>query len=180
MRVGLFSSSFEERKDVIYSIPCKTCGIRYIGETGQYFCDRRSQHQREVRNRKKTNGFYAHLNKNNGHEVDWENVSFLDSEKFWKGRRVKESLYISAQNPSKVVDAKVILNLEKGLELDPMWDFLTNNSEGKWKRKFLEVLNCDWHFLLLFPVFGFSRVQLELAFAYARGSCSGSSMMKPG
>ena len=74
-------------------------------------------------NRTKTNGFYAHLNKNKGHEVDGENVSFLDSEKFWKGRKVKESLYISAQNPSKVVDAKVILNLEKGLELDPMWGF---------------------------------------------------------
>ena len=115
--------SFEERKDVIYSIPCKTCGIRYIGETGQHFCDRRSQHQRDVRNRKKTNGFYAHLDKNEGHELDWENASFIDSEKFWKGRKVKESLYISAQNPSKVVDAKVILNLEKGLELDPMWGF---------------------------------------------------------
>ena len=58
--------------------------------------------------------------KNEGHELDWENASFIDIEKFWKGRKVKESLYISAQNPSKVVDAKVILNLEKGLELDPM------------------------------------------------------------
>ena len=52
------------------------------------------------------------------------NASFIDSEKFWKASKVKESLYISAQNPSKVVDAKVILNLEKGLELDPMWGFL--------------------------------------------------------
>ena len=110
-------------KIVIYWNPCKTCGIRYIGETGQHFCDRRSQHQRDVRNSKKTNGFYAHLDKNEGHELDWENASFIDSEKFWKGRKMKESLYISAQNPSKVVDAKVILNLEKGLELDPMWGF---------------------------------------------------------
>ena len=77
----------------------------------------------ELNQRKKTNVFYAHLDKNEGHELDWENASFIDSEKFWKGRKVKESLYISAQNPSKVVDAKVILNLEKGLELDPMWGF---------------------------------------------------------
>ena len=87
-------------------------------------CHRRSPHQRDVRNRKKTNGFYAHLDKNKGHELDWENVSFIDSEKFWKGRKVKESLHISAQNPSKVVDVKVILNLYNGLELDPMWGFL--------------------------------------------------------
>ena len=63
-------------------------------------------------------------------------MSFLDSDKFWKGRKVKESLYISARNPSKVVDAMVILDLEKGLELHPMWEFLTNNLEGL-KRKFL-------------------------------------------
>ena len=88
-----------------------------------------------ILNKKKTNGFYAHLNRNKGHEVDWENVSFLDSEKFWKGRKVKESLYISAQNPSKVVDAKVILNLEKGLELDPMWGFFNEQFRRTMEKK---------------------------------------------
>ena len=27
-----------ECKDVIYSVPGKKCGVRYIGETGQHFC----------------------------------------------------------------------------------------------------------------------------------------------
>ena len=88
-----------------------------------------------MRNRKKTNGFYAHLDKNEGHELDWENASFIDSEKFWKGRKVKESLYISAQNPSKVVNAKVILNLEKGLELDPMWGFFNEQFRRTMEKK---------------------------------------------
>ena len=71
-----------------------------------------------MRNIKKQNGFYAHLNKNKGHKLDWVpvNVPFVNSKKFWKKRKVKESLYINAQNPSKVVDAKVILNWEKRLE----------------------------------------------------------------
>ena len=49
---------------------------------------------------------------------------------------MKESLYISAQNPSKVVDAKVILNLEKGLELDPYVGFL----KGKFRRTMEEKI----------------------------------------
>ena len=72
-----------------------------------------------------------------GHELDWENASFIDSEKFWKGRKVKESLYISAQNPSKVVDAKVILNLEKGLESDPMWGFFNKQFRRTMEEKIL-------------------------------------------
>ena len=74
----------------------------------------RSQHQKYSRNGKNTNCFHTHLDKIKGQEVDWENVLFRDSESFWKGIKVKESLYISAQNPSKVLDAKVILNLEMG------------------------------------------------------------------
>ena len=38
---------FNDCKDVVYSIPCKECGLRYIGETSQHFCDRVGQHQRE-------------------------------------------------------------------------------------------------------------------------------------
>ena len=67
-----------------------------------------------------------------------EEMQMLD-EKFWKGRKVKESLYISAQNPSKVVDAKVILNLEKGLELDRMWGFFNEQFRRTTERKFLWV-----------------------------------------
>ena len=48
---------------------------------------------------------------------------------------MKESLYISAQNPSKVVDAKVILNLEKGLELDPMWGFFNEQFRRTLEKK---------------------------------------------
>ena len=65
----------------------------------------------------------------------WENVSVLESEKFWKGRKVKESLYFSAQNPSKVMDAKVILNLEKGFELNPMWGFFNKQFKRTMEKK---------------------------------------------
>ena len=38
-----------------------------------------------------------------------------------EGRKIKEALFINAQNPAKEVHHKKIMNLEKGLTLDPVW-----------------------------------------------------------
>ena len=45
----------------------------------------------------------------------------LDREKNWRGRKIKEALFINSQNPTKMINHKKILNLEKGLDLDPIW-----------------------------------------------------------
>ena len=55
------------------------------------------------------------------HTVEWRDAVFIDKEKHWKGRKIKEALYINGQNPKKTVDKSRILNLEKGLDLDPIW-----------------------------------------------------------
>ena len=107
---------FNDCKDVVYSIPCKECGL-----TLEEKCDRVGQHQRDIRNRKMSNGFCAHIRRNRGHTVEWRDAVFIDKEKHWKGRKIKEALYINAQNPKKTVDKSRILNLEKGLDLDPIW-----------------------------------------------------------
>ena len=49
--------NFEDCKDMVYSAPCVKCGLRYLGETGQHFCDRVGQHKRDVKNGKMSNGF---------------------------------------------------------------------------------------------------------------------------
>ena len=68
-----------ECKDVIYSVPCKKCGVRYIKETGQHFCQRAKQHQSDIKNKKTTDGFYAHLTKNEGHTINWDGaVSWIE------------------------------------------------------------------------------------------------------
>ena len=45
----------EDWKDVVYAIGCDTCGVHYVGDTGQHYYDRRKQHQGDVRNTKATN-----------------------------------------------------------------------------------------------------------------------------
>ena len=114
-------SEREEIKNVVYSVPCGDCGVRYIGETGQQFSERRSQHQRDVKNRKKTNGFYCHIRENKGHKINWDKALYLDYEKNWKRRKIKEAIYINAINPTNTMSKKDILNLEKGYELDAVW-----------------------------------------------------------
>ena len=73
--------NFVDQKDVIYAVPCKECKVRYVGETGQHFCDRVKQHQNDVRYKKSTNGFYAHLKSNKKHSIDWEKAAFLGKER---------------------------------------------------------------------------------------------------
>ena len=92
-----------------------------MGETGQHFCDRRNQHQRDVKNKKPSNGLYAHLKENKGHKINWEGFVYLDSEKNWKRRKIKEAIYINAVNPAEAMGSNKILNLEKGYNLDPVW-----------------------------------------------------------
>ena len=61
LSTGLFKlkqkNGFKGCKDVVFSVPCARCGPRYLGETGQYFCERRKQHQHGIRNKKTTNVF---------------------------------------------------------------------------------------------------------------------------
>ena len=46
----------QECKDVVYSVPCGECGVRYVGETGQHFTERRSQHKRDIEKEKQQMG----------------------------------------------------------------------------------------------------------------------------
>jgi len=110
-----------DQKDVIYAVECDTCGVLYVGETGQHFCDRSRQHQADVRAGKSSNGIYDHLKRNEKHSINWQKVIFLDKEKNWRGRKIKEAIYINALNTGETMDPTRVMNLEKGFKIDPIW-----------------------------------------------------------
>ena len=117
-----------EKKDVVYMVDCRVCGMSYIGETAQHFCDRVDQHQNCIKNKDKRNGFAMHIKKSIGRKhknkgkmcMNWEGCTFLDSERFWKKRKIKESMYINAYDASNGL--KDLMNLEKGCKIDPCWN----------------------------------------------------------
>ena len=78
---------FEECKNVIYSIPCKECEVSYTGETGQHFCQRVAQHESDIRNKTASNGFYAHIKKNKGHTIDWDQAVFRTKKSIGEGEK---------------------------------------------------------------------------------------------
>ena len=67
------------------------------------------------------NAFYSHLQKNDDHKINWEKVVYLDKERNWKGRKIKEAVYINAINQTSTAKQENIMNLEKGYELDSIW-----------------------------------------------------------
>jgi len=70
--------SQDMRKNVIYCLGCKSCSQIYLGETQQWYPDRKYQHQYAVKNQSPTNGIAHHV-VNTDHEIDWINWKFLDT-----------------------------------------------------------------------------------------------------
>ena len=61
------------------------------------------------------------MSKNKKHTINWNNRTFLEVEKNWKLRRIKESLYINSLNPSTEIDASKLMNPEKVTEIADCW-----------------------------------------------------------
>ena len=110
----------DEKKNRIYSVPCQTCGKSYIGETGQQISRRIYQHQYDIHKKKATNGIFKHMEENPDHIISWENIAFVDQESNWSRRKINESIYINAMDPSQ--KPTQIMNLEKGKEVNPCWN----------------------------------------------------------
>ena len=111
----------DDQKDVVYHIPSNSCASCYIGETGNKFTTRKYQHEYDIKTQKKKNGMGDHMSKNKKHTINWNNRTFLEVEKNWKLRRIKESLYINSLNPSNEIDASKLMNPEKGMEIADCW-----------------------------------------------------------
>ena len=77
-------------------------------------------HQRDVKNRVSTNGIYNHLKNNKKHKIAWDDAVFIDREPHFMRRKIKESIYINALDPSE--KHSKIMNLEKGIATNPCWN----------------------------------------------------------
>ncbi len=68
-----------ENSNVVYSIPCKNCGLVYIGETSRKLCERCSQHTKDVENVQKKptkTALVSHVN-HTKHEFGFDQAKIL-------------------------------------------------------------------------------------------------------
>ena len=68
-----------------------------------------------------------------------EKLIFLDHEKHWKRRKIKEAIYINAINPTKTMDKEAIMNLEKCYDLDPIWSEFNKVHRQALAKKFGDI-----------------------------------------
>ncbi|XP_071494784.1 uncharacterized protein [Diadema antillarum] len=97
------------RKDgVIYRIPCRDCGMSYIGETGRPVGERLSEHRRDVTNCKTEASAVAEHAWNAQHQPDWKGVKCMDTARHWY---TQSHIRLSKDN----------LNRDVGIELPESW-----------------------------------------------------------
>ena len=103
----------ENKRDIVYQIPCLDCESSYIGETGRKLKKRITEHKAAVRRGDKNSGIAVHVWEQQ-HHVDWEGAKIIDFEPHYTKRRVLEAVWIHK--------TKINSNLDCGLpDLDTIF-----------------------------------------------------------
>ena len=113
---ALFREPFEKSKNNIYKRNCKNCNFTYIGESSQYQQCRDRGHKDAIKACDANNSFYDHLKRNPTHEINWDDVSYLDKDNNTGRRLIKEALYINA------FDEGNLMNLKNPKPINPIWN----------------------------------------------------------
>ncbi|CAF1499511.1 unnamed protein product, partial [Didymodactylos carnosus] len=79
------------KKKLVYSVQCKNCDLKYIGETNRDKQTRMREHNNDIKKSKQTSLIAQHPNMNN-HMMDLDYAETLTPESTWKRRVIKESI----------------------------------------------------------------------------------------
>ena len=82
-----------DKAGVVYELDCNQCTAKYIGETGRQTRDRMKEHQNDISVRKPASKIYQHVNNNQGHSFDFNNVRILAHERYVHTRRHLEGVH---------------------------------------------------------------------------------------
>ena len=108
----------------IYSIPCKDCPKKYVGQTTGTIKKRcsehrnwcRKKHKKKILKTSKKNDEIAFHFHETGHIIDFDNTAIIAEEKaYWK-RLIIEGMEM------KKLSLTERANLQMGYEIDPIWD----------------------------------------------------------
>ena len=103
----------ECRKAVVYKVPCGSCDMSYIGETGRTLQLRIKEHRRALTNGDPCMSALAEHAINNHHNIAWEDAIVVDADPHMYHRRTLEAWHIP-QEPNP-------MNRDRGL-LPPVYD----------------------------------------------------------
>ena len=82
---------------IIYKIPCKSCSLCYIGETGRGIEKRLNEHKNDVRAHRLSNSIVVHIEERD-HLPDWGKTEVLYKGADKKMRKTLEAAFIATNN----------------------------------------------------------------------------------
>ena len=85
-----------EHYNMIYKISCLDCDVSYVGQTKRKVKTRIKVHKANIKKSKSSRTVVRHQLEY-GHELDWENISLLDSEPCFQKRFISEMIFIKKQ-----------------------------------------------------------------------------------
>jgi len=118
---------FEEKKNVIYRVPCGNCEKAYVGQTKRPWKVRRGEHKTSIKKYMRGEGTGSDDYNDWGipnhcmetdfeHDFDFENTTYLARERHLGRRLVLESLFISLEEDS--------VNTKEGREVGEVWGII--------------------------------------------------------
>ena len=115
----------EDRPGAIYKISC-LCGDSYIGETGRTTNTRVKEHKAACRLANFVKSAVAEHAWQEGHIIEWDQVTILDTANDLRERQTKEALYIKLAPPG------CRMNRDEGKDLSPLWlNAIKNSKHGQ-------------------------------------------------
>ena len=115
----------EDRPGAIYKISC-LCEDSYIGETGRTTNTRVKEHKAACRLANFVKSAVAEHAWQEGHIIEWDQVTILDTASDLRERQTKEALYI------KLAPLGCRMNRDEGKDLSPLWlNAIKNSKHGQ-------------------------------------------------
>ena len=106
----------EERKGVVYEVPCTDCSAVYVGETLRTVTARVKKHQRDTeRGCLERSAIAAHIHLCD-HRIAWKGAKILCQEQRWDARKTKEALMIS-----NAAGIGPVMNKDSSWRMHPVW-----------------------------------------------------------
>ena len=87
-----------------------------ISAISQWFDERETQYKRSVKNCDSNNGIYMHISKHPDHVIAWDKATFLDYDRNFHAKRIKESFYTDIFSKSGT------MSLEDGMLKNQCWN----------------------------------------------------------
>jgi hypothetical protein len=97
----------EEKRNIVYRIPCRGCSKHYVGQTGRKLGTRIHEHQLAARRHDQKSLLSIHADRE-GHEIDWENTEILATASSRHAREFLEAWHSTEQSINQHVQLDTV------------------------------------------------------------------------